>query len=271
MARLNAQDAAARAGRALPAGVEPGDFSEALARGLRVLRAFDDTHRRMTIADVARAVDLPRATVRRTIATLVHLGYLTQDGRMHELTPQVLRLATAYLTSNTGSAVLQPLCERLCAAVGESTSVAVLDGSDAVMIARAVPNQLINLGAGVGYRLPALHSALGRVLLAALDEDAFEAFLAAAHPTAATSHTVTDKDELRRIVHRVREEGFAHVDREAESGFQSVAVPLRRWDGVTVAALNIGASTDRVDRATMLGPMLAALRAAVEDVSAQLL
>ncbi len=271
MGRLNAQDAAARASRTLPPGVEPGDFSEALARGLRVLQAFDESHRRMTIADVARIVDLPRATVRRTVATLVHLGYLAQDGRMHELTPRVLRLATAYLTSNTGSAVLQPLCERLCAAVQESVSVAVLDGDEVVMIARATPNQLINLGVGVGYRLPALHSALGRVLLAALDEDAFDAFLTDAHPTAATPHTVTDKDALRRIVRQVREDGFAYVDREAESGFQSVAVPLRRWDGVTVAALNIGAGTDRVDRATMLGPMLTALRDAVDDLRGQLL
>jgi IclR family transcriptional regulator, pca regulon regulatory protein len=271
MGRLNAQDAAARAARTLPPGVEPGDFSEALARGLRVLQAFDASHRRMTIADVARAVDLPRATVRRTVTTLVHLGYLTQDGRLHELTPRVLRLATAYLSSNTGSAVLQPLCERLCAAVGESVSVAVLDGDDAVMIARAVPNQLINVGFGVGYRVPALHSALGRVLLAALDDDAFEAFLAAARPTAVTPRSVTDKDALRRLVHQVRDDGFAYVDREAESGFQSVAVPLHRWDGVTVAALNIGAGTDRVEKATMLGPMLTSLREAVEDLRGQLL
>ncbi|MGH3586845.1 MAG: helix-turn-helix domain-containing protein, partial [Pseudonocardia sp.] len=142
MARLNAEDATARADRDLPPGVGPGDFSEALARGLRVLQAFDGTHRRMTIADIARAVGLPRATVRRSVTTLVHLGYLSQDGRMHELTPRVLRLATTYLTANTGSAVLQPACERLCAAVGESTSVAVLDGEDAVMIARSIPNQL---------------------------------------------------------------------------------------------------------------------------------
>jgi IclR family transcriptional regulator, pca regulon regulatory protein len=271
MARLNAQDAAARAGRTLPPGVEPGDFSEALARGLHVLQAFDESHRRMTIADVARVVDLPRATVRRTVATLVHLGHLAQDGRTYELTPRVLRLATAYLTTNTGSAVLQPLCERLCAAVGESVSVAVRDGEDAVMIARAVPNQLINLGTGVGYRLPVLHSALGRVLLAALDDAAFEAFLAAARPTAATPHTVTDKDALRRIVHQVRDDGYAYVDREAESGFQSVAVPLHRWDGVTVAAINIGAATDQIDRTSMLGPMLTALREAVEDLRGQLL
>jgi len=105
MPRLNPQDAAARAARALP--TDTGDFSEALARGLQVMTAFDEDRRRMTLADAARAVGLPRATVRRTLTTLVYLGYMKQDGRTYELTPRILELAAAYLSSNVGSAVLQ--------------------------------------------------------------------------------------------------------------------------------------------------------------------
>jgi len=155
--------------------------------------------------------------------------------------------------------------------VGETTSVAVRDGEDAVMIARAAVSQLITVGMGVGHRLPALHTALGRVLLAALDDNELDAFLDGVEPRVPTPQAVTDKRALGRIVRTVREEGYAYVDREAMLGYQSVAVPLRRWDGRVVAALNIGASTDRVDKATMLGPMLEVIRIAAAELRPQLI
>jgi len=111
MAKLSSRDSQQRAQRSLD-GVDPRDFSEALARGLRIIESFDRNHRRMTLAETARAVDLPRATVRRSLSTLLHLGYMTLDGREYELAPRVLGLATAYLDAGPGR-VLQPACERL--------------------------------------------------------------------------------------------------------------------------------------------------------------
>lgn len=270
MARLNARDAAARSDRDL-AGLSPNDISEALARGLRVLTAFDEARPRMTLAEVARVVDLPRATVRRSLRTLLALGYVHLDGRVFELTPRVLTLATAYLTSNSISTVLQPACERLCEEVGLSTSVAVLDGAEAVMIARSVPNKLMVLEAGIGYRVPALHSALGRVLLSALDDEQLDQFLRDHVPHAVTPFSVTDVTVLQALLCDAREGGFAYVDREAEHGFHSVAVPLHRWDGRVVAAFNVGAHIDHVGQEAMKGRVLAALRGAAEGVSSGIL
>src|SRR6266852_7188246 len=108
MSRLRPSDAEKRALRANSA-----DFSEALARGLNVINAFDDQRRQMTLSDVARAIDLPRATVRRALATLVELGYVETEGRLFRLAPRILKLATAYLLSNPVSSILQPACERL--------------------------------------------------------------------------------------------------------------------------------------------------------------
>ena len=90
MSRLRPQDAEKRARRA-----DAADFSEALGRWLSVISAFDEQRRQMTLSDVARAVDLPRATVRRSLATLVSLGYLEADGRLFRLTPRILKLAIA--------------------------------------------------------------------------------------------------------------------------------------------------------------------------------
>ena len=162
MSRLRPQDAEKRAQRA------NGDFSEALARGLSIINAFDDQRRQMTLSDVARAIDLPRATARRALTTLVGLGYVESEGRLFRLAPRILKLAIAYLSSDPVPSVLQPVCERISRQVHASCSVAVLDGEDAVMIARAVPARPTSVGLGVGYRVPVFCSALGRVLASAL-------------------------------------------------------------------------------------------------------
>lgn len=251
MSRLRPQDAEARAQRALGA-----DFSEALARGLGVIGAFDEQRRQMTLSDVARAVDLPRATVRRALATLVALGYVEADGRLFRLTPRILKLAIAYLSSDPVPAILQPVCERLCRQVGASCSVAVRDGEEAVMIARAVPARPASVGLGVGYRLPVFCSALGRVLASALPDAELDAFLAQLKPVRFTRQTVVSKHEIRRLILDVRKKGYALADQEAEIGIRSIAVPLVRFDGKAVAALNIGAQPEQVSAKAMIADYL---------------
>src|SRR5262245_66008963 len=89
------------------------DFLETLARGLRVLETFNQDRKALTLSDIARLVDLPRASVRRTLHTLVHLGYAETDDRLFRLTPSVLKLAGAYLSSNAVTDILQPALGRL--------------------------------------------------------------------------------------------------------------------------------------------------------------
>jgi IclR family pca regulon transcriptional regulator len=248
MSKLRPSDAAKRAQRANSA-----DFSEALARGLSVITAFDDQRRQMTLSDVARAVDLPRATVRRSLATLVDLGHVEVEGRLFRLTPRVLTLAVAYLSSNPVSSILQPICERISRRVDASCSVAVLDGDEAVMIARAVPTRPASVGLGVGYRLPVFCSALGRALASTLSDDALDAFLARLKPVQFTRQTVVSKTEIRRLILDVRKKGFALADQEAELGIRSIAVPVIRFEGKPVGALNIAVQAEQVPAKTVIG------------------
>jgi len=263
MSRLRPADAERRARRA-----DSANFSEALARGLGVINAFDDERRQMTLSDVARAVDLPRATVRRALATLVELGYLQAEGRLFRLTPRILKLATAYLSSNPVSSILQPVCERICQQVGASCSVAVLDGDEAVMIARAVPARPPSVGLGVGYRLPVFCSALGRALASGLSDAELEAYLARLQPVRFTRQTVVSKAEIRRLILDVRKKGYALADQEAEVGIRSIAVPLHRCDGRPVAALNIGVQPEQKPAKSMIAeyaPLLKKEAAALRD------
>jgi IclR family pca regulon transcriptional regulator len=253
------------------AGAAGPDFLEALARGLRVIEAFGRDRRWLTLSDVARLVDLPRASVRRTLHTLVTLGYAEADDRLFRLTPRILTLAGAYLSSNAVSDIVQPALERLSDDVNEACSAAVLDGDEVTMIAHASPNRMLPVSAQIGLRLPALSSSLGRVLLAAMDEQQLDRFLARNVPYKLTAATVVDKTELRRAIVKARADGYSLVDQEAEAGFRSISVPLKRRDGRIIAALNIGVHSERGPLNTMVNLFLPKLQALAADLQQQMI
>ncbi len=240
MPKLSARDAAARASN--PAA---RDFSEALSRGLRIINVFRRDARSMTLSQIAKEVELPRATVRRSLLTLAHLGYVREEGRMFTLTPHILQLATAYLGSSPAATILQPCCERLAAEYGDTFSVAALDDDSAVMIAYAAPRRMYLDAPGIGLRLPAYCSAVGRVLLAGLEAPQLERYLKQLRPQAITPRTVTDQTQLRKIVSKVKADGFALAEEEVEVGFRSLAVPVRRVGGSVAFALNTGMHLER--------------------------
>lgn len=250
----------------------PGDqFVQSLARGLEVIVAFDADHPEMTLAQVAQRTGYSRATARRFLHTLVELGYMRTDGKVFALTPQVLGLGTAYLSGLGLPQIAQPHLEALSAQVGESTSVAVLDGTDIVYVARVATRRIMSVGIAVGTRFPAYATSMGRVLLAALDERALEDHLQRADLRALTPRTLHEPAALRRELARVREQGWALVDQELERGLTSIAAPIVDGRGATVAALNVSAATmddvPQVDRAR--GPLLEAARAIGADLAAQ--
>ena len=234
MARLREQDAARRV-----ASGHGRDFLESLARGLKVVAAFTRERSRMTLSEVAHAADLPRPTARRVLHTLACLGFVEAEGPLFRLTPRILTLASAYLGSNTISKIAQPVCERISALTGEVCFVAVMDGLDIAIIAHAGPLSPVVIGAGIGQRLPAFCTAAGRAMLSQLPDDALGEWLQAVTPTALTRYTITDKAALREQTLSTRGQGYARTDQETLLGFRAIAFPLRRFDGVCVAALNL--------------------------------
>ena len=246
------------------------DFLESLARGLRVLTAFNVAPRPMTLSEVAKIADLPRATARRTLHTLESLGYVNNDGKLFALTCRVLTLASAYLSSNQISTVLQPVMDRIAGEVQEVCSAAILDGTDAVFIARASPTRVFLTGLEIGYRLPAFCTSVGRALLARLSDKKLAEFLSHIEPKALTPRTVFSKTKLKAIIVADRVQGYSLVDQEAEAGFRSIAVPVCRYDGSIVAAINIGAHVDRISLDRMRERFLPPLQQAAAEVQPML-
>lgn len=263
MPRLRASDGERRRDR--QAGP---DHLEALERGLSVVSAFDAERRQMTLSDVARVVDLPKSTVRRALHTLSSLGYLDTDGRLYTLTPRILRLANAYLSSNRLSRVAQAICERVANEADASCSLAVMSEADIVVIAWADPRHLQSIGIDIGYRTPALSTATGRAMLASRDADALDAFMKTAQLQKLNRSTVIDRVKLRSLIDASRRDGFALADQETQPGFRSLAVPVRHGSDSVVAALDISIRIERAELKALPKVFLPMLRAAAEEIGA---
>lgn len=246
------------------------DFMTTLARGLHVIRAFSGVDRRLTIADVSRATGLTRAVVRRCLYTLRELGYAATDGRTYSLQPRILNLGYAYLSTAPIPVAAQPVLEELSAQLGEATSVAVLDDGAVVYVARAATRRIMAVTLGVGSRLPAYCTALGRVLLAGMPPEQAAQLLSKFELVAHTRFTVTSLQRIEENLAEVRAEGFAVNDQELEVGLRAIAVPVRNVVGATVAAMNVSAQASRVTRRELLEKSLPLLKAAAERLGSQL-
>ena len=229
------------------AAPQAGDqYVQSLARGLAVIRAFDTDHPLMTLTEVAARTDLTRATARRFLHTLVELGYVRTDGKTFALTAKVLQLGYAYLSGLSLPQLAQPHLEELSLKLGESTSAAVLDGTDIAYIARVTTRRIMNVGITVGTRFPAYATSMGRVLLAALTPAELKAYLAVAQIEPLTPGAVGSVPELLAVLQKVRAQGWCLLDQELEVGLMSVAAPV--YDGPTkvVAAVNVSLQAQSV-------------------------
>ncbi len=247
------------------------DFMTSLARGLHVIRAFAGVDRRLTIADVSRATGLTRAVVRRCLYTLKELGYAGTDGRMYFLQPRILNLGYSYLSTAPVPIAAQPVLEEMSETLGEASSVAVLDDGAVVYVGRAATKRIMSVTLGVGSRLPAYCTALGRVLLAHLTDEQVGIELSKVDWTQHTKHTVTSRSRLEELLVEVRQDGYAINDQELEIGLRSIAVPVRNVVGTVVAAMNVSSQASRVSRRELVERCLPILRNAADKLSSQLL
>jgi IclR family pca regulon transcriptional regulator len=215
------------------------DFIEALARGLEVIAAFRPGRPVMSLTEVASATGLARPTARRILLTLQELDYLRADRSGFALTPRVLELGVAYVRSMGLWEVARPHLEQLSARTNESCSIAQLDGSDIVYVARVAVPKIVGLAVQVGTRFPALPTSLGKVLLAALDPAEVDRVLAEPGRSGLVPRWQPDRAERDAVLREVRARGWALTDEQLARGIRSVAAPLRDGSGRVIASVNV--------------------------------
>ena len=216
---------------------------------------------------MAAATGLTRAGARRILLTLQTLGYVKSDGKYYQLTPRIMELGFAYLSSTPLWNLAEPVMERLSDEIRESCSAAVLDGDEVVYVLRVHTHKIMSTNLSVGSRLPACWTSLGRVLLSALAPQQLEQVMAERQRKQFTRHTLQDDAALRNEIAQVRRQGWCLLNQELEEGLISIAAPIFNARGETVAALNISGQANRTTPDIMREQMLPRLLSAASEVS----
>jgi IclR family pca regulon transcriptional regulator len=240
-------------------------YVESFAKGLSVIRSFGPDSKRMTLSEVAERSALTRAAARRILLTLLELGYVSQEGRSFALTPRILDLGYAYLSSMPLANLAQPVMVELGGRFNHSVSVAALDGTEVVYLLRVPKRNLLNTpGISLaGMRLPAYVSSMGRVMLAALPTDELKRVLDASDLRALTPKTIWQRVALEEEIRKCGRQGYSLIVDEMEEGLSAVAAPIIDAGGRTIAAMNIAFNTGAVKRPELLNTVLPELRQAV--------
>jgi IclR family transcriptional regulator, pca regulon regulatory protein len=244
------------------------NFMTSLARGLAVIQAFSTQKRQLTISQVSAKTGFSRAAVRRCLYTLIKLGFAGSDDSHHFfLQPRVLALGHSYISSMPLAASAQPVLDHVSQVLHESCSIATLEGLDIIYVARANVTRIMSIDLGVGSRLPAFCTSMGRVLLANLPPAELESFFERVQLTRHTSRTIVTAEKLRQALRLVARNGYSLVDQELEIGLRSLAVPIENPNGKVVAALNVGAHAQRLSIQELQNKFLPQLRATARELS----
>ncbi|MEW8525302.1 MAG: IclR family transcriptional regulator C-terminal domain-containing protein [Candidatus Thiodiazotropha endolucinida] len=245
---------------------DTADFVKSLEKGLKVLNVFADAEGALTLSEVAVRTNITRAAARRFLLTLTELGYTRLDGRNFKLTPKILTLSAAYLSSDSLPDVAVPFLTELTEQVHESASLSILEGTDIVYVARVLTQRIMSVNLQVGTRLPACCTSMGRAQIAYLSEDELEPFLESANLVKRTPYTIDQYDDLRAEISRVREQGYSLVNQELEVGVISIAVPIFSKKGKVIAAVNVAGHATRISPKEMVDNILPLLQEAGKGI-----
>ena len=245
--------------------IKKSDHVQSLEKGLNVLIAFSGDRKVMTISEVADVTGLTRAAARRFLLTYTSLGYVYSDGKNFELTSKVLSLGYAYLSSLEITDIAKPYMLRLSNLVNESTSIATIDKNDVVYLMRQQVSRIMTINLGIGTRLPAHVTSMGRIIMAMNDveDEVLGTFKYEQH----TINTIVNKHDLKEELLKIKEQGWALVDQELEAGVRSISAPIFSKDGTVKFAMNIGCQSNRVSRDKLINDFLPHLLEVTSEIT----
>lgn len=243
------------------------DYIQSLEKGLTVIKAFTENRPELTISEAAKSTGYSRPTARRILLTLEHLGFAESRNGVFSLTAHILTLGYAYLSSQNMWNIAQPFMREFVEKTGESSSIAVLDGTEIIYVARVPTKRIMTITLNVGSRLPAYATSMGHILLAHLSQEEFNQYLEKAIFDQYTNKTITTKEDLIKELKSVCERGWASVEQQLEEGLRSIAVPIRNGEGKVIAAINCSAHAGRISKETLEEKFLPLLSKAGDKIS----
>jgi IclR family transcriptional regulator, pca regulon regulatory protein len=245
-------------------------FSESLARGLKVARAFDREQPKMRISEVAAKTGMTRASARRYLLTLKELGYVGAEGDWFYPLPRILELGYSFVSSARLEEFVEPVLQRLSEATDAAAHFAVFDNNETLCLGSVFSQKMFGFFISIGARHPAYAGSMGKVLLAGLSDTKLDEYLSSVRRVAHTKETLINTATLRREIAKIQEQGYALNRGELTPGIVGVAVPVRSKDGAVAGAVNANWISTQPIKNTDVKRCLDPLREAARQIEMRL-
>jgi len=244
---------------------------QSLERAFAILEEVARNREGINLADLSKAVGLHNSTTFHLVKTMAQLGYLSQvrDSKRYRVGSRLFTLAAGALEENSFLALATPVLETLTGETGDAAHFAIRSGSEIVVIARTSGSGLLQMVDRTGSQRPAHATALGKVLLAALNDAQIRQFLGDAPLRKFTARTIVERDSLLREIAEVRRTGIGYDDGEFDAEIRCVAVPVHDFAGRTAGAVGISGPVWRLSLQS-LKDKSQQVRKAARVISAQL-
>jgi len=245
-------------------------FVGGLAHGLAVIECFDEKNPQLSLSEVARRSGLTPATARRSLNTLVSLGYMRNVEKRYLLSARILALGSAYLKAAHVEDAFFPELRHILSLFGDTSSVAILSGREVLWVAQASSQRALRPVAAVGATSPAYAAATGRALLSGLSDAELDYYLRTTRLEKVTDSTEADPKKLKKIIQEVRRNGYALSVDQLMYGMTSLAVPIKLESGSVVAAISSAGYTGKLTPEAIVRERFAELQAAARRIGAAL-
>ncbi len=254
-------------GEKMDIDLDSKDIVTAFIKGLNVIKAFDHENTNMTLTDVAKKVDITRASARRLLLTLESQGYVTHTDGFFSLTPKIIDLGYSYFASLPWSDLAYKNMKKVVDSCKLSCSVSILDGTNVICIMRIPATRILNEGIHVGSRLPAAYTATGRLFMAHMEEKELYEYVLKLPLKKMTEKSITDPYKLYDKLIAEKNQGYQMVEEEIEDGLMSIAVPIYNRDNKMIGAMNIGSHLSYKNTKTLKESVLPLLLEAAKETS----
>lgn len=244
--------------------------TQAVFRAVALLKAFTDARPELSLSELTRAAGLNKTTTHRLLAALEREGLLAHDAHSgsYRLGPEAIALGARALRATDLRAAARPELEVLARETGETAEVEVLDGGETLILDDVPGKFVIGPVRSAGTRWPAHTTSTGKAILAFLSDEEREAARPRRLPTP-TAKTISNRDDLRAELARIRERGYATAVEELEENLVAVGAPVFNHEGRVVGAISISGPSNRLTskRIPEVAPLV---RQAAERVSKRL-
>jgi len=214
---------------------------EVLARAINVLSVFSHARPQLSLSEIVQAVRLPKTTVFRLLSSLVERDFCEFDSQSgkYSLGFELVRLADIRQRQTNVHDAAIPVMRDIRNEVNETVILSVRSGDFRVHIDFVEGLHPMRRMADLGVRAPLYAGAASKVLLAGMEDEEIEAYLARTELTPLQKTTITDTNVLWREIRAIRKRGYAESKGEIFPGGGALAAPLKDFAGRTVAVMDI--------------------------------